>query len=252
MRPLLLVHGIVSNARHTFGTPGIFFKTPKSGGMFEFLFDQGYQPGKTLFWFSYPTLKPLLASARRLQQEIARVREISGSQEIDLVTFSLGGIVGKYYAVSPFYQNEIGKMVMIAPPFLGSPRADFFKTRFRQKDQDLFLPGDSRALSPQFLGFHHPLLLELAARPFPGPMQTAIIAMKIEFGECNDLRSKLERTIATTWIGDGDQTVPLESTQIPVDRHYVVVDDHAPQKVHGFLPNHQEIQKLVLRELQRE
>jgi hypothetical protein len=251
MRPLLLVHGIVSNARHTFGTPGIFFKTPKPGGMFQFLLDQGYQPGRTLFWFSYPTLKPLLASARRLQQEIARVRVISGSQEIDLVTFSLGGIVGKYYAVSPFYQNEIGKLVMIAPPFLGSPKADFFKTRFRQNDRDLFLPGDSRALSPQILGSNHPLLLELAAHPFPSPVQTVIIAMKIEFGESNDLRSKFQRTIAA-WIGDGDQTVPVASTEIAADLHYVVVDDYAPQKVHGFLPNHQEIQKIVIRELQRE
>ena len=245
MKPLLLVHGIVSNARATFGTPGYIFKEPKVGGMFSFLLSHGYQPGKTLFWFSYHTLNPILKSAKRLKQEIAKARATSGSNEIDLVTFSLGGIISKYYVVSPLYQNEINKMIMIAPPFLGSPKANFCKTESDKNKRDLFLPGDSRAFTPMILGSNHPLLLELATYTFPSQIQTAIVAMKLNIDES---RNPFQRMIAT-WIGDGDQTVPVQSTKIVVNRHYIVEDDYAPEKVHGFLPSHKEIQKIVIKEL---
>jgi hypothetical protein len=248
MRPLLLVHGITSNARHTFGAPGRIFKQPKPDSMVSFLLSQGYQPGKTLFWYTYPTLNPILRSARRLQQEIARVQAISESQEIDLLTFSLGGIISKYYIVSPLYQNEVRKIIMIAPPFLGSPRADLCKTKFNQEQKYFLFPGDSRTLSPQILSTNHPLLLELAKRPFPIRMQTAIIAMKIVIGENNDLCSRYQRFIAA-WIGEGDQTVPVKSTKIDVNQHYIIVDNYSPGIVHGFLPNHPEIQNIVIKEL---
>jgi hypothetical protein len=243
-----LVHGITSNARHTFGAPGCIFKQPKPESMVSFLLNQGYQSGKTLFWYSYPTLNPILRSARRLQQEIARVQAVSGSQEIDLLTFSLGGIISKYYIVSPLYQNEVRKIIMIAPPFLGSPRADLCKTKFKRDQKDFLFPGDSRALTPQILSTNHPFLLELAKRPFPTWIQTAIIAMKIVIGEDNDLFSRYQRLIAA-WIGEGDQTVPVKSTKIAVNKHFIVVDNYSPEIVHGFLPNHAEIKKIVIDEL---
>jgi hypothetical protein len=248
MKPLLLVHGIVSNARHTYGTPGFIAKEPKIGGMYSFLLSQGYRPGETLFWFSYNTLSPILRSARRLKQEIEKVRVISGSKEIDLLTFSLGGIISKYYVVSPLYQDEINKMIMIAPPFLGSPRADFFKIEFFKNRRDLFLPGDSRALTPTILGLNHPFLTELAGYSFPGHIQTTIIAMKLNIDES---RHPFQGMIAT-WIGAGDQTVPVQSTKIAVNRHYIVEDEYTPEKVHGFLPNHEKIQKIVIQELSRD
>jgi hypothetical protein len=251
MRPLLLIHGITSNARHTFGAPGRVFKQPKPDSMFSFLLDQGYQSGETLFWYSYPTLSPILKSVRRLQQEIARVQAISGSQEIDLLTFSLGGIISKYYVVSPLYQNEVHKIVMIAPPFLGSPRADLCKTKFKQNPRDFLFPGDSRAFSPQILSTNHPLLLELAERSFPTSMQTAIIAMKIVIGKKGGLFSRYQRCIAA-WIGEGDQTVPVKSTKIAVNQHYIVVDKYSPGIVHGFLPNHVEIKNIVIKELKND
>jgi hypothetical protein len=248
MRPLLLVHGIVSNARHTYGTPGNIFKKPKPGSMFSFLLDQGYQPGKNLFWYTYPTLHPVLFSAQRLKQEIAETQAVSGSQKIDLLTFSLGGIISKYYVVSPLYQNEIQKMIMIAPPFLGSPKADLYKTKFNWTEKDYIFPGDSRALSPQILSTNNPLLTELARHPFPTRIKTAIIAMKIMIGEKKDLLTCYQRLIAA-WIGEGDQTVPVESTKIVVNQHYIVAEDYSPGIVHGFLPNHPGIQTIVGREL---
>lgn len=106
MRPLLLVHGIASNARRTFGTPGRISKHQKPGSLFSFLLAQGYEPGRTLFWFSYPSLKPILTSSRRLQQEIFNVQGVTGSPQVDVVTFSLGGIISKYFAVSPMRSNK--------------------------------------------------------------------------------------------------------------------------------------------------
>jgi hypothetical protein len=248
MLPLLLVHGIASNARKTFGTPGRFSKHQKPGSLFSFLLEQGYEPGRTLFWFSYSSLKPILTSAGRLQQEIFNVQGVTGSPQVDVVTFSLGGIISKYFAVSPMYHGEIAKLIMIAPPFLGSPMADFYKRDFTKEGKDLLFPGDSRAFTPQILSANHPLLLELSKRPFPSGMHTVIIAMKIAIDEKKDLLSRYHRYIAA-WIGEGDQTVPVKSTEIVVNRHCVVEDSYAPGKVHGFLPNHAEIQKLVIQGL---
>jgi hypothetical protein len=236
-----MIHGIMSNARNTFGTPGRVFRQPKTGGMFNFLIGQGYQPGQTLFWFSYPSLQPVLASARRLQQEIVNVKKVTGCREVDILTFSLGGIVAKYFAVSPLYHGEIAKMIMIAPPFLGTAKADLYKTNFSKGKSDLLFAGDSRAFTPQILGYNHHLLLEMAQRPFPSGIHTAIIAIKITIGTKNDLRSLYHRFIAS-WIGEGDQTVPVESTNIDVNRRYIVEDSYAPGRVHGFLPSHAEVQ----------
>jgi hypothetical protein len=243
-----LVHGIMSNARDTFGTPGHIFQQPKTDSMCSFLLDQGYKPGQTLFWFSYPSLKPLLASARFLQNKIAHVQRVTGRDQVDLLTFSLGGIIGKYLAVSPLYRGEIAKMIMIAPPFLGSPKANLYKTSFDKSKSDLLFPGDSRAFTPQILGANHPLLLELAKRPFPPKIKTVVIAMKIIIGEKRDLRSCYHRYIAS-WVGEGDQTVPVKSTHIDVNQHYVVASNYSRGRTHGFLPNHAEIKRLVIKEL---
>ncbi|MGE5583137.1 MAG: esterase/lipase family protein, partial [Bacillota bacterium] len=247
MRPLLLVHGVSSNARHTYGTPGWLWKHPKKDSMFNFLLGRGYRPGQDLFWYSYPTLAPILSSARRLQTEIAGVQRISGSREVDLLAFSLGGIIGKYYLISPLYQNEIRKIIMIAPPFYGSRRADLCKTSFRKLNGDLLFPGDSHGLSVQILGAGHPLLLELAASPFPPGVKTTVIAMKIRLNERKGLDAWFQRRISA-WIGEGDQTVAVESTNIAVDHRYIVEEDYSYRAEHGFLPRHPKIKEIVGRE----
>ncbi len=142
-----MVHGISSNSRKTYGTPGRFLR-PYPDGMYNYLVEQGYQSGVDLFWYSYPTLDPIPVSARRLQSEIEKIAKISANQEPDVLTFSLGGIIGKYYVVSPLYRSKIHKLIMIAPPFLGSYWADWLRIPFVQSAKDLMFEGDGIALSP--------------------------------------------------------------------------------------------------------
>ena len=248
MRPLLMVHGISSNARKTFGVPGRLFRKVRAKSMCWFLESLGYRPGYDLFWYSYRTLMPIPASARQLKKEIVRVREITGSREVDLLTFSLGGIIAKFYAVSSLYGNEIKRMIMIAPPFLGSHWADWVWVNFHHSKDDLLFPGDGRALSPQILKFNNLFLQELARTPFPAGIETTVIAGKTLVGAKNDPVSNYVRWL-TGLVGEGDMVVPVESTRIRVDHYFEVAQEFSPGVIHKFLPSQPKIQRVVAQQL---
>lgn len=248
MRPLVMVHGISSNARKTYGVPGLIWKKPYRNSMYSYLVQKGYRPGIDLFWYSYRTLQPVSISARRLKEEIIKVQKATGEAKIDLLTFSLGGIIGKYYSVSPLYGNEIKKMIMIAPPFLGSHWADWFRAGLTSGKNDLMFAGDGQALSPQILSFNNPFLRELAKTTFPPEIDSTIIAVRTL------IKTKLQPIAnyvswLTNWAGEGDIVVPVESTRIPVNQFFEVQEDFSPMAIHRFLPYNSKIQQLVSEEL---
>ncbi len=250
MRPLLLVHGIGSNARETFGTPGRVFSRSLPGSMFEFLVRSGYVPRHDLFWFNYHTFRPIPESAGFLRSEIVKVLDVTGSESLDIITFSLGGIVAKYYSVSSIYQGEIGRLIMIAPPFLGSPWANWFQFQFAPSQKDQLFPGDGRALSPQVLRMGNPFLVQLADTPFPEAIETTVIALKA-------LLSMDRRSLAAGyarwlngWVGEGDLVVPVASTRVAADYYFEVLDDFSLRAVHKQLPFHPEIQALIKKQLE--
>ena len=248
MRPVLMVHGISSNARKTFGTPNRF-GVPHPEGMYQYFINRGYQPGKDLFWYSYPTLKPIPVSARRLKREIEKVIHTAGVAEVNLLTFSLGGIIGKYYVISPLFQNEVRKLVMIAPPFLGSRWADWFKIPLSRSAEDFLFEGDGKALSPQVLSFENPFLQKLAHTPFPDNVETTIIAMKAVPNPRIRLIQEPFRWL-TDWTGEGDLVVPIESSRINVDHYYELTEELSLKAFHRFLPYHRRIQELAFEALQ--
>lgn len=243
-----MVHGISSNAGRTFGVPG-FFGRLHPNGMYNYLIKQGYRPGIDLFWYSYPTLNPIPVSARRLKSEIEKVMKTASVQELDLLTFSLGGIIGKYYVVSPLYQDEVRKLVMIAPPFLGSHWADWFKTRFTQSADDLMFEGDGKALSPQVLSYKNPFLKKLAQTPFPDEIETTIIALKAVATHQHGLVYESLRWL-TNWTGEGDLVVPVESTRIKVNHFYEITEELSLKAIHRYLPYNPRVQELVFQALQ--
>lgn len=242
-----MVHGISNNARKTYGVPGLFLK-PHPNGMYDYLTKHGYQPGIDLFWYSYPTLNPIPVSARRLKSEIQNVMKITGAQELDLLTFSLGGIIGKYYAVSPLYQNEIRHLVMIAPPFQGSHWADWFRVSFTQSADDLVFEGDGKALSPQVLSFENPFLRKLALTPFPNSLETTIIAVKAVVTQQHSLVYESFRWL-TNWTGEGDLVVPIESTRINVNHFYEITEELSLKAIHRYLPYNPRVQELAFQAL---
>lgn len=248
MRPLLMVHGISSNARKTYGVPGCLFG-PHPRGLYSYLIKRGYKAGVDLFWYSYPTLNPIPVSARRLRNEIEQILHKSTSPDLDVLTFSLGGIIGKYYTVSPFYQNEIRKLVMVAPPFLGSHWADWFKVTFSRSDHDLIFDGDGKALSPQVLSYGNLFLKQLARTPFPEKIETVIIALKAIPKQRSSLAYETLRWLMD-WTGEGDLVVPLESTRIRVNHFYEISEELSLRSIHRYLPFNPRVQELVFQVLQ--
>lgn len=249
MRPLLMVHGISSYARETFGVPEGIFKKPRKNSMYLYLQSLGYQPGKDLFWYTYWTYHPVPVLARRLHHELEKVKTISGNREIDILTFSLGGIISKYYLISPLYQDhQIKKLIMIAPPFLGSRWADWYKYAFTPSEKDMLFPGDGRALTPNVLSFKSPFLNALAKTPFPEEVETTIIAMKALTENINKPISQYVNWL-TGWIGEGDTIVPVESTKVPVQHYYEIVEEFSLKAFHKYLPYHPRVQELVAKEL---
>lgn len=248
MRPLLMVHGISSNAGKTYGVPSGFFK-PHTNGMYNYLVRQGYQPGINLFWYSYPTLNPIPVSACRLQSEVEKIIRKTGVGELDLLTFSLGGIIGKYYVVSPLYHNQIRKLVMVAPPFFGSHWADWFKRPFTRSSNDIMFEGDGKALSPQVLSYRNPFLKKLAEAEFPDSIETTIIALKA----VSNREPKLvydSFNWLTSWTGEGDLVVPVDSSRIHVDHFYEITEKLSLKAIHRYLPFNPRVQELVCRALQ--
>jgi len=248
MTPLLMVHGIGSCARETFGAPGRVFEKLHPGSMCAFLQSLGYQPGKNLFWYSYWTLSPLPVLARRLQTEIERARQKTGGAQIDLLTFSLGGIISKYYTISPWYQDDLRRLVMIAPPFFGSRWADWFRSAFAGSEKDVLFPGDGKALSPQLLKFQNPFLQTLAAIPFPPEIETTVIAMRSLPGSGAGPLAFGRRWLSG-WAGAGDGIVPVASAKVPVDHFLEVTEQFSKKTIHKYLPRHPRIQELVGQQL---
>lgn len=251
MRPLLLVHGLGGSALETFGAPNKVIKKPATGSMMLFLAEHGYRPGRDLFWYTYNSFRPIPFSVRRLKEEIATIKRSTGSPTVDLLTFSLGGVVSKYYCISPLYEGEIRRLVMISPPFLGSPWLNWLHTQFIPSESDTMFPGDGRALSPQILSVNNPFLLELAKVPFPDPVDTTIIAARATTTNRRDPLSSYARWL-TTWFGEGDTAVPVKSTQIQVRHYFEVVEEFSYRMMHRFVPYHPKIQQFVLQQLQGE
>lgn len=248
MRPLLMVHGISSNARKTYGVPrGMFGPHPQ--GLYSYLIKRGYQAGVDLFWYSYPTLNPIPISARRLRNEIERILNKSTYRDLDVLTFSLGGIIGKYYTISPLYQNEIHKLVMIAPPFFGSRWANWFRITFSRGENDLLFEGDGKALSPQILSYGNPFLRQLAQTPFPEKIETAIIALKAIPKQKDSLAYETLQWLIN-WTGEGDLVVPVESTRISVNHFYEISEELSLKAIHRYLPFNPRVQELVFQVLQ--
>lgn len=242
-----MVHGISSNARKTYGVPGHFLK-PDPKGMYNYLIKQGYRPGIDLFWYSYPTLNPIPVSARRLKSEIQKILEITEVQELDLLTFSLGGIIGKYYVVSPLFQNEIRNLVMVAPPFQGSHWADWFRSPFTKSAADFVFEGDGKALSPQVLSFKSPFLQKLAQTQFPDSIVTTIIALKAVASQKPNLVYESLRWL-TNWTGEGDLVVPIESSRIKVNHFHEITEELSFTAIHRYLPYNPRVQELVFEAL---
>jgi hypothetical protein len=101
-------------------------------GLIKELEKNGYEEGTDLFVFSYDWRYDIdcLAGAAEcpgggvesLKDMIASVTGVTGLKKVDIVAHSMGGLISKAY-IEKFGTSSIDKLITIATPNLGSPRA---------------------------------------------------------------------------------------------------------------------------------
>ncbi|MFH1745101.1 MAG: Ig-like domain-containing protein [bacterium] len=83
----------------------------------------GYEENKTLFAFPYQWRNSNVVTAQFLKQKIDEVKTISGSDKVDIVAHSMGGLVTRYYVVSDYYDHDVDKIVFLGTPHKGVPKS---------------------------------------------------------------------------------------------------------------------------------
>lgn len=103
-------------------------------GLIKEFESQGYSEGNsatsTIFTFPYDWrygASGVFADGKTnidaLKQKIEDVRALTGSDEVDVVAHSTGGLLLKKYVMENSSDNHIGKAVLVGVPHLGAPKA---------------------------------------------------------------------------------------------------------------------------------
>ena len=92
-------------------------------GLISYLQTNGYQENENLFVFPYDWRQGIDLTAAQLNQKILDVLSRTGSQQVNIIAHSMGGLVVKNYMKEYANQNKINKFIDIATPHLGAPKA---------------------------------------------------------------------------------------------------------------------------------
>jgi pimeloyl-ACP methyl ester carboxylesterase len=109
--------------------------------LLDFLRNMGYQDGVTLFTFAYDWRRDIArATFEDLDALVNLARSSAGTNQVDIVGHSMGGLVGRNYISTNTTANaKVRRLITLGTPILGSPK--FFKA---------LLYGDQ--FGPSFLG----------------------------------------------------------------------------------------------------
>ncbi|MFA6422233.1 MAG: alpha/beta fold hydrolase [Candidatus Buchananbacteria bacterium] len=80
----------------------------------------GYEEGKTLFAFPYDWRFSNASNTDDLMRKVQEVKEISGSDRVDIIGHSMGGLLARSYIESIYYKNDVDKLVFLATPHKGA------------------------------------------------------------------------------------------------------------------------------------
>lgn len=140
-RPVVLVHGLNSTAAawaNYLGPQGFL----ASIGLHGYAVGDGQVEGTlNTGSLSAPIQRTLTVAqnAAILATYIANVKRVTGAQQVDLVTHSLGGLISRYYIAQLMTTRDVAQLIT-----LGSPHA-----------------GTECGNLPAALGFYHPATLEI-------------------------------------------------------------------------------------------
>lgn len=133
--PVILVHGLGGDPSAWAGSP-----------LPDLLRQAGYVPDQTLFVLDYGAANDGDYTAiyrEYLMPAIDRAKAAAGTDQVDLVAFSMGGLVSRYYVHSPDYRGDVRTLVLLASPTRGSFAASLVRGWF-ETDVQLHWPEPYR------------------------------------------------------------------------------------------------------------
>lgn len=82
--------------------------------------DNGYVLGEDLFVFPYDWRQDVTLSSELLDLKVDQIRESVGSQKVDLVAHSMGGLVARSYISNQENSIKVRKLISLGSPYLGA------------------------------------------------------------------------------------------------------------------------------------
>ncbi|MFA6105514.1 MAG: hypothetical protein WC725_02840 [Patescibacteria group bacterium] len=121
-RPVIVVPGIMGSEQKN----GVWVMDPilhTYDNLLDTFKANGYTDGADLFTFPYQWRQSNVLTAVQLKHKIDEVKAISGSNKVNLVAHSMGGLVARQYIQSDAYTQDVDQMIFMGTPHLGSPDA---------------------------------------------------------------------------------------------------------------------------------
>src|SRR3954464_304568 len=86
------------------------------GGMAQCLIAEGYQIAP----FTYPSDGPIAESAALLATNMSALRRAFPTAEVNVLAYSMGGLVSRAYVEGPDYAGGVQRLIMVGTPNTGS------------------------------------------------------------------------------------------------------------------------------------
>ncbi len=108
-RPVLLIHGWTVTGDDTLATSEFrFLKSYADRDGIPMYYARGISPKNTLF-----------QNAAVIRDEIARVKQETGTDKVNIVAFSMGGMNARAYLESSLYANDVYRAIILGTPQAG-------------------------------------------------------------------------------------------------------------------------------------
>ncbi|MBU6447373.1 hypothetical protein KGQ24_00840 [Patescibacteria group bacterium] len=116
--PLITIGNVIQSINYVFGT---YHYTDLLTSRLQ---QAGYTQGKDMFEFAYDWRMSVVQLAAQLSQKIEQIKTISGSNKVDVVAHSYGGLILKYYIQNVSGTDQtLDKIIFVGTPNLGAPQA---------------------------------------------------------------------------------------------------------------------------------
>ncbi len=86
----------------------------------NFFISNGYALNKDFFLFPYDWRKDIALTAPLLDQKISEIKTQTGTQKVDIIAHSMGGLVARNYIADPSRASKVRKLFTLGAPYLGA------------------------------------------------------------------------------------------------------------------------------------